>query len=164
MSDNYNLNYSGKQDVSKYTKRFQNSSTYSQAIWIFSKISSFGETVITPANKNTPVYINTDLIVNGKIITNSDINHMEQIEAISDSKIEKLFDLQPVEYKFKSDNKNTQHYGVVAQDVANIYPELVNENNLGFKTVNNMELIPLLLLKMKKMQKEIDELKETNNN
>ena len=41
-----------------------------------------------------------------------------------------------------------------------VYPELLSDSNLGFKTVNYMELIPLLLLKMKNMQKEIDNLRE----
>ena len=69
-------------------------------------------------------------------------------------------DLEPVEYKLKSDTKNKKHYGLIAQDVEEIYPELISDSNLGFKTVNYMELIPLLLLKMKNMQKELDELKE----
>jgi hypothetical protein len=39
-------------------------------------------------------------------------------------------------------------------------PDELSGSNLGFKTVNYMELIPLLLLKMKNMQKEIDDLRE----
>ena len=75
-------------------------------------------------------------------------------------RIENLFDLEPVEYKLKSDIKKKKHYGLIAQDVEEIYPELISDSNLGFKTVNYMELIPLLLLKMKAMQKEIDVLRE----
>jgi hypothetical protein len=154
-------NYGGKQPTnSQNIKQFVVAPTVSQADWVFSKITSNGEIYITPANRKKSVYIYTDLYVHGSIYNTSDKNHKEEIEPISDSKIEKLLDLEPVEYKLKSDTKNKKHYGLIAQDVEEIYPELISDSNLGFKTVNYMELIPLLLLKMKNMQKEIDVLRE----
>ena len=147
-------------------KQFVVAPTVSQADWVFSKITPTGDIYITPANRKKSVYIYTDLYVNkdlyvtGNIYNPSDVKLKENIEPISDSKIEKLLDLEPVEYKLKSDTKNKKHYGLIAQDVEEIYPELISDSNLGFKTVNYMELIPLLLLKMKNMQKEIDGLRE----
>ena len=52
------------------------------------------------------------------------------------------------------------HYGFIAQDVEKVYPELVKNSDLGYKTVNYIEIIPLLLSKMKDMQGEIDDLRE----
>ena len=154
-------NYGGKQPTnSQNIKQFVVAPTVSQADWVFSKITSNGDIYITPANRKKSVYIYTDLYVNGSIYNTSDKNHKEEIEPISESKIENLFDLEPVEYKLKSDTTNKKHYGLIAQDVEEIYPELISDSNLGFKTVNYMELIPLLLLKMKNMQKEIDGLRE----
>ena len=154
-------NYGGKQPTNTQDiKQFVVSPTVSQAEWIFSKISTNGEIYITPVNRTKSVYIYKDLYVNGSIYNTSDKNHKEEIEPISDSKIEKLLDLEPVEYTLKTDTKRKKHYGLIAQDVEEVYPELISDSNLGFKTVNYMELIPLLLLKMKNMQKEIDELKE----
>ena len=142
-------------------KQFVESSTASQANWVFLRTANPGYNMyITPANKNNSVYINKDLIVNGQILFPSDKKLKEDIEPISHSKIEKLLDLEPVEYKLKTDIKKKKHYGLIAQDIEEIYPELINDNNLGFKSVNYMELIPLILLKMKNMQKEIDELRE----
>ena len=160
-------NYGGK--IPTYTqniKQFVESPTVSQANWVFSKITPNGELYITPANRKNSVYISTDLIVKnnlyvlGHIFNPSDVKLKEEIEPISDSKIENLFDLEPVEYKLKSDIKKKKHYGLIAQDVEKLYPELISDSNLGFKSVNYMELIPLLLLKMKNMQKEIDDLRE----
>jgi hypothetical protein len=154
-------NYGGKQPTNTQNiKQFVVSPTVSQADWVFSKITTNGDTYITPANRKKSVYIYSDLYVNGAIYNTSDKNHKEEIEPISDAKIEKLLDLEPVEYNLKTDIKKKKHYGLIAQDVEEIYPELISDSNLGFKTVNYMELIPLLLLKMKNMQKEIDELKE----
>ena len=154
-------NYGGKQPTnSQNIKQFVVAPTVSQADWVFSKVTSNGEIYITPANRKKSVYIYTDLYVNGSIYNTSDKNHKEEIEPISESKIENLFDLEPVEYKLKSDIKKKKHYGLIAQDVEKLYPELISDSNLGFKSVNYMELLPLLLLKMKNMQKEIDDLRE----
>jgi hypothetical protein len=154
-------NYGGKQPTNTQDiKQFVVSPTVSQAEWVFSKITTNGDIYITPSNRKKSVYIHTDLYVNGAIFNTSDKNHKEEIERISESKIEKLLDLEPVEYKLKTDTKKKKHFGLIAQDVEEIYPELISDSNLGFKTVNYMELIPLLLLKMKNMQKEIDDLRE----
>ena len=160
-------NYGAKHgDSNQFIKQFIVAPTVSQADWVFSKITPTGDIYITPANNKKSVYISTDLIVKnnlyvlGHIFNPSDVKLKEEIEPISDSKIENLFDLEPVEYKLKSDIKKKKHYGLIAQDVEKLYPELISDSNLGFKSVNYMELIPLLLLKMKNMQKEIDELKE----
>jgi hypothetical protein len=69
-----------------------------------------------------------------------------------------------MEYTFKADTNKNLHYGFIAQDVEQLYPTLVKDNVLGYKTVNYIELIPLLVSKMQDMQKEIDELKETIKN
>ena len=156
-------NYGGKiaDTTTSNIKQFVVDSRVSQANWIFLRPAKPGDNVyITPVNKNSTVYIDKDLIVNGSIFNPSDKKLKEDIEPISDSKIEKLLHLEPVEYKLKTDIKKKKHYGLIAQDVEEIYPELINDSNLGFKSVNYMELIPLLLLKMKNMQKEIDELRE----
>jgi hypothetical protein len=55
--------------------------------------------------------------------------------------------------------KKTSHYGFLAQDVEKLYPTLVNDNVLGYKTVNYIEFIPLLVSKIQDMQNEIDKLK-----
>ena len=99
-------NYGGKQpSYTQNIKQFVVSPTVSQADWVFSKVSTYGQIYITPANRTKSVYIYTDLYVNGSIYNTSDKNHKENIELISDSKIEKLLDLEPVEYKLKTDNK-----------------------------------------------------------
>lgn len=160
-------NYGGKiPTTTQNIKQFVVAPTVSEADWVFSKISPTSDIYITPANRKKSVYIYTDLYVNkdlyvtGNIYNPSDVKLKENIEPISDSKIEKLLDLESVEYNLKSDIKKKKHYGLIAQDVEKNYPELISDSNLGFKTVNYVELIPLLLLKMKNMQKEIDELKE----
>ena len=63
-------------------------------------------------------------------------------------------------FNYKNDRKKKIHYGVLAQDVEKVFPELVEDNMSGYKTVNYQELLPLMLAKIKNMQEQIDELKE----
>ena len=96
-------NYGGKQPTNTQNiKQFVVAPTVSQADWVFSKITSNGEIYITPANRKKSVYIYTDLYVNGSIYNTSDKNHKEEIEPISESKIEKLFDLLFCYFSIKS--------------------------------------------------------------
>ena len=52
-----------------------------------------------------------------------------------------------------------KHYGLSAQELREIYPDLVVEKQNGYLTVNYVELVPLLLQCIQEMQQEIDELK-----
>ena len=93
------------------------------------------------------------------IFNTSDLKLKDNIEPLNIDKINNLFNLNPVSFSFKSDTKKKIHYGLIAQEIEEIYPELVGNNNLGHKTVNYTEIIPLILSKIKLMQKEIDDLK-----
>ena len=71
----------------------------------------------------------------------SDINLKENIKKITNNSV--LKDLEPVEYNFK-DNKR-KRYGLIAQDVEEIYPELIHENKEGTKSINYQDIIALLI-------------------
>ena len=59
-------------------------------------------------------------------------------------------------------------YGVIAQELELFFPHLVSEivedDGTVTKTVNYMDMIPILLCKIQKMQTEIDILKEKIDN
>ena len=151
-------NYSGRQgDNVQNIKQFVTSSV-GVVDWIYKTLSGSIVKVITPYDQTKTVMIPKDLLVLGSINNPSDINLKNNIEQIkSDTNI--LKDLNPVSFTFKDDDQNKKHFGFIAQELENLYPELVSNNELGFKTVNYIELIPIMLCKMQKMQKEIDMLK-----
>ena len=60
-----------------------------------------------------------------------------------------------------SDKKT--HFGLSAQDLQKIYPELVSEGQDGYLTINYIELIPLLIRCVQEMQDEIEHLQYANN-
>ena len=152
-------NYGGKQpDNSQGIKQFVQSPG-GQAAWIYKRLPS-GLQVQTPADKIRPVYINSDLYVNGSIFNPSDANLKKDIQSICREKTDNLLKLNPASFKFKDDVNAKEHYGFIAQEVENLYPELVKNSEMGYKTVNYIELIPILVSKIQDLNKEIQELKE----
>lgn len=157
-------NYSGRQpDNVQNVKQFV-SSFGNQASWIYKRIPApNGKIFITPADKVNDVLIQTNLYVEGAIYNPSDINLKKNIIPLSINQ-DKLLQLNPVEFSFEKDLTNKKHYGLIAQDVEKIYPELVSNNQAGYKSVNYIELIPLMLSQIKSMQEEINELKSKIDN
>jgi hypothetical protein len=185
MSYSSVANYSGSvPDKNQQTKNFVYSSPRNQGVWKNTSYSSVPLTPVpgaepplnttlltpavikTPSNVPIPVYIPTDLyvsgIIYGTLVTPSDEKLKDNIQNIPEMKIHSISNLEPKEFSYKYDPEKT-HYGFLAQDVEKIYPELINENN-NYKSVNYIELIPLLVSKINAMQKEIDDLKKQNNN
>lgn len=75
--------------------------------------------------------------------------------------------LRPVVYKLnrevmKADAKTDRigdQYGLIAQDVEKLFPELVTENDNGLKGIRYTELIPVMIKMIQTQQQEIDLLK-----
>ena len=58
----------------------------------------------------------------------------------------------------KSQEFQKQHYGLLAQELQRIFPDLVYDSGDGYLAVNYSELIPLLIQSMKEQQAQIEEL------
>jgi hypothetical protein len=129
-------------------------------VWTFKPnavtVNGVVNNVIVPTTK-TDVLIQKDLIVEGAILNPSDITLKKNVKELVNNEI---LNLNPVEFNFKSDESQKKHFGFIAQEMEKIFPDLVSNERLGYKTVNYIELIPLMLSKMKQMQTEIDSLKE----
>lgn len=73
--------------------------------------------------------------------------------AMMGSATEKLSQLRPVTFKLKSDAQGTVHYGLIAEEVAKVYPELVvRDENGRIDGVHYDELAPMLLNEVQKEQ------------
>ncbi|HKK41281.1 MAG TPA: tail fiber domain-containing protein [Bacteroidales bacterium] len=96
--------------------------------------------------------------------TISDISLKENIEAIPNS-ISLLTQLHPVKYNFKtgafgSDVPNEKvEFGLIAQEVEEIIPDIVSDRPDGLKAISYIELIPILIDAVQSQQNELDELK-----
>ena len=158
--------------TSSYIKQYSTSINQNIAYWIYLQNTNVNNIkTISPLSTNqnidkTNVYINGDLTVTGTIINPSDIKLKKNIKDIESNDLNNLLNLEPKKYNLK-DDENKIHYGLIAQDVEKILPSLVNEieqiydvenDEIKYKGVNYLELIPLMLKKIKEMQIEINNL------
>ncbi|MBP8945789.1 MAG: tail fiber domain-containing protein [Paludibacteraceae bacterium] len=63
-------------------------------------------------------------------------------------------------YDEKSQLFKKKHYGVIAQELQQIYPELVYEDADGYLSVDYIGLVPLLIQSVKELKSEIETLKQ----
>jgi hypothetical protein len=159
-------NYNGRQpNNTAYIKNFVYGIPAS--LWKvsdYTKLDGTVEAVITPASsKFDSLYIPGDLFVDGSIVNPSDANLKKNIVPLNIEITEKLMKLNPTSFEFKDDPSNQVHYGFIAGELENEYPELIrtkpDKNYVNIKSVNYLEIIPLLVHKIQQMQKEIDQLK-----
>ena len=160
-------NYGGRQPYNtSYIKQF--SSAQSGFVnWIYKTINDIK--YITPATNNS-VYLPKDLIVVGSINSPSDISLKENINDLTDDFCNNILNIKPKKYNFTNDENKKERYGIIAQELEEYFPELITNTGIEdtdnsvklIKSVNYLELIPIMIVKMKNMQNEIDELKKKN--
>jgi hypothetical protein len=76
---------------------------------------------------------------------------------------EKLSRLRPVTFHYKTDPKRIPQYGLIAEEVDKVYPELVIRDDKGqIQGVHYEELAPMLLEEMQQQERRIDAQEEKN--
>jgi hypothetical protein len=158
-------NYGGRLSTSAYTKQFV-TSVGSLVTWIYNATSNPQIKTITPSDKNADVLIQNDLFVLGTIQTSSYDEAKENCNNIDSYTFDNLMKLEPKKYNYFF-NPAEEHFGFSTSDVESNLPNLVKEHQIKLggpfvKSINYIEMIPLLLAKIQAMQKEIDDLKKNN--
>src|SRR4030095_9880207 len=68
-----------------------------------------------------------------------------------------LLQLRPVTFRYKQDAQGQQQYGLIAEEVAKVYPELVTKGADGkVESVQYHELIPMLLNEVQHQHQQLD--------
>ena len=90
------------------------------------------------------------------LITASDLRLKTDIKQL-DINIENILRLNPVSFKWKDTNKNDKdNYGFIAQELEEIYPELISYNIDNYKAVNYLGLIPHLVKHIQNLEKRLN--------
>ena len=127
----------------------------------------------------------TGTLTAGNLTTLSDARYKSNIQQISTTALSKIASLNPVQYTMLSGNAialaNTEptdtmttmimttsnedlsqanqiHYGLLAQEVKELYPELVHEDSAGVMSINYIELIPLLIQAVQDLSEQVNAL------
>lgn len=83
----------------------------------------------------------------------SDLALKENIQTIENA-IDVLQNLNPISFHWKKDG--TKSYGLIAQEVEKVLPEIVHSLEDGYKTVSYVQIISLLISALQSQQEQID--------
>ena len=131
----------------------------------------------------------TGTVYAGNVVNTSDIRLKENIESVSEKEgevsfLDKSMSVDVLEYnlkdrtselfsdskdmdekvtKFVAKEKAKRHFGVSAQELQQLFPNLVEEGQDGYLAVNYIELVPVLIRSIQELKLELDETKNPEN-
>ena len=121
------------------------------------------------------------------VVQTSDLRLKENIIPLSSrsgSVLDKLLDMNVIEFSYKNikpglilpdsvsleelqdkigEKRGKKHIGLIAQELQEQFPTLVEEGADGYLAVNYIELVPVLLRAIQELKAELDEVKGTDN-
>jgi hypothetical protein len=118
--------------------------------------SIFGEIVSDPGSQ-TAVFVDQFNVVG---VFNSSQKYKHDIQPM-DKASETLYRLKPVTFKYNSDWKGTTQYGLIAEDVEKVDPQLVTHKDGEIVTVHYEQINNMLLNEFLKEHKKVEDLQAT---
>lgn len=95
----------------------------------------------------------------GTITQSSDARLKENVSSlVSADVLEKIRQIEAKRYNLKADEAKKTRFGFIAQELEEVFPELVFTGTDGMKTVNYVDMIPLLSEALKAQQEQITKL------
>ena len=117
------------------------------------------------------------------IVNLSDYRVKKNIRSLSNSSLDNIMSMNVVEYNYDADvlmpadDSDTssvatrslqlskeksliaaeKHYGLIAQELQQLYPDLVKESQDGYLTINYIEIIPLLIRSVQELNAKIEQ-------
>jgi hypothetical protein len=135
-------------DVANYSFYTNSNSKFNNNVIIGSNLTS------TSINLNDYILnINGNMGITGNIFNASDSNLKKNIETYPNA-LEKILKCRGVLYEFKDDYK--KNIGVIAQEIEQIIPEIVETTSSGFKNVNYLSFIGIIIEAIKDLNNKID--------
>ncbi len=150
----------------------QGGNSYTSSL-VIGSLNNYGVTIV--ANSNTTVatlatssislYANT--FISGTLLVTNDVTaYYSSDERLKDdvrvisSPLEKIHQISGVNFKWNelSGKEMVRDYGVIAQEVEKIMPELVVNRDNGYKAVRYEKLIPLLIESIKELSNRVKRL------
>ncbi len=139
-----------------------------------------------------PVYVDNEITTQGVYYTSdirlkTNVESLRETEVVKGSTLDNLLALDVIEYNLKKPELNKEdskepsnmsetgkrlqnerasrrHYGLSAQELQKVYPDLVMEGQNGYLTVNYTELVPILIRSIQELKQELDEARTSSDN
>jgi Chaperone of endosialidase len=101
------------------------------------------------------------------IVLSSDIRFKKNIAPLQNS-LSNLLKINAVSYNWRNDDfternfSDKKQFGVIAQEIETIFPELIDLDSQGFKSVNYIALVPVMIEAIKELNQKITLLENQN--
>lgn len=110
--------------------------------------------------------LNATQVRSGGSVIASDIRLKTGVQPLTGA-LPAVLAMRGVRYRYRQDVAGQslpqgEQIGVIAQEVGNLYPELVTTGADGYKAVNYAQLTPVLIEALKEQQRQIEQLKQQN--
>ncbi|HAS40261.1 MAG TPA: hypothetical protein DCS93_07270 [Microscillaceae bacterium] len=156
-----NLGFTGDESEFRFNNYFGGSHyTFYTGISEKMRIANDGNVGIGRSNPAAKLDVGGSIAINGVVQVSSDARLKTNIQLIEVNAITKLTQLNGVTYQWRSDefkdndfSKETQ-IGFIAQELQQVYPELVSEDNEGYLSINYNGLIPILVEAVKDLNQQ----------
>lgn len=131
-------------------------------------ITSGGDVGIGTASPTARLQVNGNICYTGTIGACSDSRYKKDVANLNKS-LDKVLKMRGITYKWKQDEfpdrvfDDKRHVGLIAQEVEELFPEMVMTDAAGYKSVDYGRLTPVLVEAIKEQQKQIDELRTMIN-
>ena len=127
---------------------------------IFCRLANINRFLITDGFNSRFTFQRTtgDFTATGDVTANSDIRIKENLEPIVDG-LEKVEQLTGYTYNRTDREDERRHAGVIAQEVEQVLPEVVHEDDDGIKSVAYGNMVGLLIESIKELSAEVKTLK-----
>jgi hypothetical protein len=137
-------------EAANYSLYVNNNAKFNSKVVIGQSINSFdGFPIIT----EYPLNVYGNIGITGNIFTTSDEKVKTNIKTI-DNSLEKICGCRGVSFNYFNDSNKNQ-YGVIAQEIEKIIPDVVESNQYGFKNVNYLSIIGFLIEAVKELNHKI---------
>lgn len=111
------------------------------------------------SNDNLRAYVNAS---NGNWTLWSDRRLKKDITSLGSGHLDKIMQMEPVSYQMINQSSDRVTFGLIAQDVMKLYPEIVEapeRDDCNSYSLSYTELIPVLIAGIQEQQEEIENLK-----
>lgn len=115
------------------------------------------------SNDNLRAYMNAS---NGNWTPFSDSRLKTNIQSLGEGHLSKILQMRPVSYQIKNQQAERITYGLIAQEIYTLYPEIVDlpeRDDFSYYGLSYTELIPILIAGTQEQQQQIEALKKENN-
>ncbi len=119
-----------------------------------------GNTMRIYSNSTNFFQFSNNVLSATTVTGNSDRDLKENIKTIPNA-LDKVLQLRGVEYDWKEDGRHD--IGVVAQEVEEVFPEVVHKSGEGVRSVDYGHLVGALIESIKELKAEVDDLKSQIN-